>query len=68
MFNFKKELNKIKEAGLHRKLLPVSSGSAPKIMVDGKEVIMLASNDYLGFCSHPEIKKKAQDTIEKWGA
>ncbi len=68
MFNFKEELNKIKEAGLHRKLLPVSSGSAPKIMVDGKEVIMLASNDYLGFCSHPEIKKKAQDSIEKWGA
>ena len=68
MFNFKEELNNIKEAGLHRKLLPVSSGSAPKIMVDGKEVIMLASNDYLGFCSHPEIKNKAQNAIKKWGA
>jgi 8-amino-7-oxononanoate synthase len=68
MYDFKEELNKIKESGLHRKLLPVSSGSAPKIMVNGKEVIMLASNDYLGFCSHPEIKIKARDAIEKWGA
>jgi len=68
MFNFKEELNKIKEVGLHRKLLSVSSGPAPKIMVDGKEIIMLASNDYLGFCSHPEIKNKAQNAIKKWGA
>ena len=67
MFNFKAELNKIKESGLHRKLLPVSSGPAPKIMMNGKEVVLLASNDYLGLSSHPEIKKKAQDAIEKWG-
>lgn len=67
MFNFKDELNKIKDSGLHRKLLTVSSGSAPKIMVNGKELIMLASNDYLGLCSHPETKINARDAIEKWG-
>ena len=68
MFDFKNELKKIKESDLFRKLLPVSSGSAPKILVNGKEVILLASNDYLGFCSHPKIKKKARDAIEKWGS
>ena len=68
MFDFKNELNSIKEAGLYRKLLPVSSGSGPKIRVNGKEMLMLASNDYLGFCSHPEIKKASQSAIEKWGA
>jgi len=68
MFDFKDELKKIKESDLLRKLLPVSSGSAPKILVKGKEVILLASNDYLGFCSHPMIKKKARDAIEKWGS
>ncbi len=68
MLEFKNELYRIKEAGLYRKLLQVSSGSAPKIRVNGKEMLMLASNDYLGFCSHPEIKNKARQAIEKWGA
>ena len=31
-------------------------------------MLMLASNDYLGFCARPEIKNKARDAIEKWGA
>lgn len=68
MLNLKDDLRKIKAAGLYRKLTTVCSPSGPRVRIDGRELLMLASNDYLGLCSHPRIKKKAQEALELWGA
>lgn len=65
---FQKALLDIEEAGLYRKLRQIYSQSGPKVSVDGKEVLMLASNDYLGYCSHPAIKQAAQKAVREWGA
>lgn len=35
--------------------------------MDGKEVVMLSSNNYLGLASHPKIKEAAILAIEKYG-
>ena len=52
---------------------PLASPSAHKVIIDDdftgkkKEMIMMGSNNYLGMTSHPEVKKKAQEIIEKYG-
>ena len=67
MSPFKQDLAQITQAGLYRKLREISSAKGPRVIIDGKTVLLMASNDYLGFCSHPAIKKAAQDAISVWG-
>jgi len=42
--------------------------SAPRSMVDGKEVIMLASNNYLNLSTHPKVKRAAKEAVKTHGA
>ena len=39
-----------------------------RVFKDGKEFIMLSSNDYLGLTHHPKVKEAGKQAIEKWGA
>jgi glycine C-acetyltransferase/8-amino-7-oxononanoate synthase len=64
---FKQDLAQIKQAELYRNLREMSSATGPRVIIDGKTVLLMASNDYLGFCSHPAIKKAAKDAISAWG-
>ncbi len=44
------------------------SQSGTRITIDGKELIMLASNEYLGLSEHPKVIEAGQDALAKWGA
>ncbi len=65
---FEKELKDIKNKGLYRRLRIVESEQSSKIIIDGKEVILLSSNNYLGFTNHPKIKQAAKEAIDRYGA
>ena len=61
------KINELKELGVYR-VLPVNEGPCEAIIrLNGKDVINLSSNNYLGFASHPRIKKAAIEAIEKYG-
>ncbi len=57
MGSFKQDLAQIKKIGLYRKLREISSSQGPRVIINGKPVLLMASNDYLGFSSHPAIKR-----------
>jgi 8-amino-7-oxononanoate synthase len=57
----------IKEAGLYPYFRTISSAQDPVVTIDGKPVVMLGSNNYLGLTNHPEVKRAAQDAIAKYG-
>lgn len=62
-----KKLNELKENKTF-KLPPVSNGpSESKLIIDGKEVINLSSNNYLGFANNELIKEGAIEAINKYG-
>ncbi len=61
------EVKDLKVKGLYRKL-PVNEGPCEAIIqLNGKDVINLSSNNYLGFSNHPRIKKAAMEAIETYG-
>lgn len=69
---FKNELNslldKFKSNGLYKTERIITSPQGAKITIEGGEsVLNFCSNNYLGLCNHPEIKKAACEAIEKWG-
>jgi 8-amino-7-oxononanoate synthase len=42
--------------------------SGTRVKKDGKEYVMLSSNDYLGLSQHPKIKEAATNALHKWGS
>ncbi len=61
------KLNELKDQGVYRKLTVLGSASGPRCVINGKEVINLSSNNYLGFANHPRLKEAAKKAIDEWG-
>lgn len=64
----KVKLDELKEQGLYRKLPVLNGPSGALSVINGREVINLSSNNYLGFANHPRLKKAAIEAVEKYGA
>jgi len=50
------------------KLRVLEGPSAPRCVVDGKRVLMLCSNNYLGLSNHPRLKRAAVEAVRSHGA
>jgi len=61
------KLNELKEQGVYRKLAVLESPSDARCIINGKSVINLSSNNYLGLANNPRMKKASIEAIEKWG-
>ncbi|MBM2839259.1 MAG: bioF [Deltaproteobacteria bacterium] len=61
------EIDNLKTSGLYRTLRAIESVQGPRVKIDGKEVILLCSNNYLGLADHPRLKEAAVKAIEKYG-
>ncbi|MDI3534462.1 MAG: 8-amino-7-oxononanoate synthase [Thermosediminibacterales bacterium] len=60
-------LRQIKEKGLYRELKYLEAAQGPYTVVEGKKVLLMASNNYLGLCNDERLKKAAMRTIEAYG-
>ena len=63
----KEELNEIKKKNRYRFLREISSISDEKIILNGKKVLNLCSNNYLGLSGHPELIKAEIEYAKKYG-
>ncbi|TFF84116.1 aminotransferase class I/II-fold pyridoxal phosphate-dependent enzyme, partial [Candidatus Thorarchaeota archaeon] len=63
----KEEYQKLVEADLDWKIRELQGPSTPKAKMDGKEVIMLCSNNYLNLTNHPKLKEAALEAIRTHG-
>jgi glycine C-acetyltransferase len=62
------QLDELKRTGSYFRLRELESACEPVSRVDGKEVINLASNNYLGLANHPKLKEAAIEAVRKYGA
>ncbi|HAR41004.1 MAG TPA: 8-amino-7-oxononanoate synthase [Coprothermobacter sp.] len=65
---FQRELNERREQGLYVTIRKIGSPQGAWIIVDGKKVLNLSSNNYLGFANHPRLKEAAKKGIDDYGA
>jgi glycine C-acetyltransferase len=61
------QLNDLKSKGTHFKLRVLEDEQAPECTFDGKHVINLASNNYLGLTTHPKLREAALEATRKYG-
>ena len=62
------EIDELKAKGLYRRLRVVQSEQRSRCVIDGREVITLSSNNYLGLNTHPRLRQAAIDAVERYGA
>ncbi len=60
-------LDELKQKGTHFRLRVLDDVQAPVCHYDGKEVINLASNNYLGLCDHPKLREAATTAVRDYG-
>ncbi|MBC8589192.1 glycine C-acetyltransferase [Paratissierella segnis] len=63
----KEKIEELKEQGVYRKLPVLETPSQSEVILDGKKVINLSSNNYLGFANHPRLKQASIKAIEDYG-
>ena len=61
------QINDLKAKGTHFNLRVLEDEQAPECTFDGKKVINLASNNYLGLTTHPKLREAALEATRKYG-
>ncbi|MFT9493706.1 glycine C-acetyltransferase [Anaerosolibacter sp.] len=63
----KEKIEELKSQGVYRKLPILEGPNEAEVILNGKKVINLSSNNYLGFANHPRMKRAAIEAVEKYG-
>ena len=61
-------LAELEELGLYRRMRMVSGPQGPRVVLDGKPVLLLCSGNHLGLADHPRVREAAADAAMRWGA
>jgi glycine C-acetyltransferase len=61
------EMRKLREAGTYKEELVLESPQDADVRVRGRDVVMLTSNNYLGFANHPRVREAQKKAIDRWG-
>lgn len=64
----KEDMTELRGNNLEWVIRYLEGGSKPHCIVNGKEVLMLNTNNYLGLATHPKIIQAAIDATKKYGA
>jgi glycine C-acetyltransferase/8-amino-7-oxononanoate synthase len=67
MTDIQERLDEIRELGLYRKLRLISGPQGPRVLLDGRPVLLLCSNNYLGLADHPRVRQAAADAAMRYG-
>ncbi|RNC71368.1 MAG: 8-amino-7-oxononanoate synthase [Desulfuromonadales bacterium] len=66
--SFAEELDDLRDRGLYRSMRRIAGPQGGRVVLDGREVLLLCSNNYLGLADHPALKAAAVKAVERFGA
>jgi len=61
---FADELDALRADGLYRSMRVIDGAQGSRVVLDGREVLLLCSNNYLGLADHPALKRAAVEAVE----
>jgi 8-amino-7-oxononanoate synthase len=61
-------LEELRERGLYRRLRLIEGPQGTRVLLSGREVLLLCSNDYLGLAADPRVREAAAEAALRWGA
>ncbi len=57
----------VQQMGMFPYFIPIEQAEGPEVVIHGKRLIMIGSNNYLGLTNHPQVKEAAIEAIRKFG-
>ena len=66
--DIEERLDDLRERGLYRRMKVVSGPQGPRVLLDGRPVLLLCSNNYLGLADHPRVREAAAEAAMRYGA
>lgn len=63
----REEMRLLQERGLRRSLRTLATPACPRGVVEGKQAVILCSNNYLGLATHPRVVGAAARGVQEWG-
>jgi len=60
-------LEELRDLGLQRRMRLVSGPQGPWVVLDGRPVLLLCSNNYLGLADHPRVREASAEAAMRWG-
>ncbi len=67
MDRFHEELEGLRKQGLFRTMRLIGGEQSSRVMLDGRETLLLCSNNYLGLADHPVLKEAAIKAVQRYG-
>src|SRR3954471_2741704 len=67
MLDLDDRLDELKQLGLYRRTRLVSGPQGPRVVLDGRPVLVLCSGNSLGLADHPRVREAAADAAMRWG-
>src|SRR3954469_23252419 len=67
MFDLEDRLDELNQLGLHQRMRMVSGPQGPRVVLDGRPVLLLCSGNALGLADHPRVRQAAADAAMRWG-
>src|SRR5580692_5366639 len=67
MNEIEQRLEELERLGLDRRMRMVSGPQGARVLLDGRPVLLLCSNNYLGLADHPRVREAAADAAMRWG-
>ena len=64
---FEQRLRQLEQQHLLRRLRTIESASEAEVTLNGRPIILMASNNYLGLATHPALKRAAIQATERFG-
>ncbi len=67
MNDIEDRLAELRDEGLYRRMRLISGPQGPRVLLDGRPVLLLCSNNYLGLADHPRVREAAAGAAMRWG-
>lgn len=67
MTDIEQHLADLEDRGFYRRMRLISGPQGARVLLDGKPVLVMCSNNYLGLADHPRVREAAADAARRWG-
>lgn len=61
------DADQVRELGLYPWFLPLEDTEGTEVVVEGRKILMIGSNNYLGLTTDPRVRKAAIEAVERYG-